>query len=197
MKLLKENLIGSKEVMKSRFLTYIYQVENEGEVKEHLKALREENPGARHIVYTYLLPDFKMGASEDKEPVNSAHRILNTLKMKDMAGLACFVVRYYGGVQLGASNLDRTYVSCVFDLITDEHFGERIVFQEYEGTISNNCMKAFEKEVDSAGGKVLNKEYFGPSVKIRFGLQKDSISKLIRSYFTDLKESGKTFVIIV
>ena len=183
--------------MKSRFLTYIYKVETEEEVKEHLKALRQENPGARHIVYTYILPDLKMGASEDKEPVNSAHRILNTLKMKDMGGLACFVVRYYGGVQLGASNLDRTYVSCVFDLLADEHFGERVVFQEYVGTISNNCMKAFEKEVISAGGKVLNKEYLGPSVKIRFGLQKSRNSKLIRSYFSDLKDAAKTFVIIV
>jgi len=197
MKLLKEDLIGSKEVMKSRFLTYIYQVETEAEVKAHLKALRAENPGARHIVYTYILPDLKMGASEDKEPVNSAHRILNTLKMKDVGGLVCFVVRYYGGVQLGASNLDRTYVSCVFDLLLDEYFGERITFQVYEATVSNNCMKAFEKEIISAGGKVLNKEYLGPFVKVRLGLQKEAISKLTGPYSTDLEEVKDFFSVIV
>jgi len=197
MKLLKTNIQNSTEIKKSRFLTYIYQVSKEEEVKAYLADIKKNNPGARHVIYAYITSDLKMGASEDKEPINSAHRILNNLKSKDVAGLSCFVVRYFGGILLGASNLDRTYVSCVFDVLKDECFGERMDLDVYEGNISNNYLSTFEEEINKLGGDVLEKIYLGPIVQVTFSLQKDGFSKIINSYLTDVVKTDKNITKIV
>ena len=197
MKLLKTNIQHTAEIKKSRFLTYIYQVANEEEVKSYLAEIKKNNPGAKHVIYAYITSDLKMGASEDKEPINSAHRILNNLKSKGVAGLACFVVRYFGGTLLGASNLDRTYVSCVFDSLKDECFGEKIDLGVYEGNISNNYLSTFEEEINKLGGEVLEKIYLGPIVKVTFSLQKNSFSKTIYSYLTDVVKTDRNISVIV
>jgi len=197
MKLLKKNIEKTIEIKKSRFITYIYRVNDESEFNQYLSDIRQKHRDARHILYAYITSDLKMGACEDKEPVNAAHRILNTLKAKDAAGIACFIVRYFGGILLGASNLDRTYVKCVFDNLSDSDFGQKVTLDVFVGKLSNNYLGIFQKRLSELGGEVLKREFMGPIVKVTFALQNNEKCKIINAYLSEVAKNDKKITKIV
>lgn len=170
MDILKKNIKACCEIKKSRFVTYIYQLENEKQFDEYLTEIKKENPGAKHIVYAYISRDFKMGASEDKEPIDSAHRVLDILKAQKVAGIACFVVRYFGGTLLGASNLSRIYVNCIFDHLPREAFGKNIQMVVFKAEVLNRLFKTFESMLIEAGGEVISQKFCGPRIELEFDL---------------------------
>ena len=102
-----ENLI---EVEKSKFLGIATPINSVEEFDEQLKLLKKENKKARHIVYAYRIGK-KSKSNDDGEPKGTAGRpLLELLHKKDLNYLALFVIRYFGGIKLGASRLLRTYV---------------------------------------------------------------------------------------
>ena len=59
-------------------------------------------------------PDNNIRYSDDKEPSGTAGiPIYNVLKNNDLNHILCIVVRYFGGIKLGASLLTRTYSNVV------------------------------------------------------------------------------------
>ena len=102
-----ENLI---EVEKSKFIGIATSINSVEEFDEQLKLLKKENKKARHIVYAYRIGE-KSKSNDDGEPKGTAGRpLLELLHKKDLNYLALFVIRYFGGIKLGASRLLRTYV---------------------------------------------------------------------------------------
>lgn len=98
---------------KSRFLVYVFSVDEEADFRTILSRLASEHPKARHILrcgrfsnkYGVLYSTF----SEDREPVSSMHRLAQLMEKKDVSNRAVFIVRYFGGTKLGASHLDSVY----------------------------------------------------------------------------------------
>lgn len=106
MKLLKSSEIIIK---KSRFIGFMYEVNSEDEVKEVLESLKKEHKKARHIPYAYKI-DNKVKKSDDKEPASTAGSpILNIIDRKDLNHVLVVVIRYFGGIKLGAGGLIRAY----------------------------------------------------------------------------------------
>ena len=108
MKLLKKVEIIEK---KSRFLGYFYQINNENDVKEIVQQLKKEHPKATHICYAARAKNpFYERAVDDGEPGGTAGRpILSVLQKREINDAGIFVVRYFGGVKLGAGGLVRIY----------------------------------------------------------------------------------------
>ncbi len=99
------------EIKKSKFIGYYYAIENSDEVKKIIENLKKEHKKAKHIPYAFLLAN-TAGKSDDKEPTNTAGLpIYNLLLEKKLINKAIFVVRYFGGVKLGAGNLMRSYLT--------------------------------------------------------------------------------------
>jgi uncharacterized YigZ family protein len=64
---------------------------------------------ATHYCYAYILDDIKY-ANDDGEPSGTAGPpILNVLEKNKLTNILCIVVRYYGGIKLGAGGLIRAY----------------------------------------------------------------------------------------
>lgn len=106
MKLLNTNTI---EIKKSKFVAYLYDIEKISEIKEILKNIKYEHKKAKHIVYAYKFGS-TAGKSDDKEPSGTAGTPLyNLLEMNNINNKLLIVVRYFGGVKLGASPLLRAY----------------------------------------------------------------------------------------
>ena len=67
------------------------------------KSTKRRLTSATHIV-------FAEKAVDDGEPSGTAGRpILNVLQKRDMKNVCVFVVRYFGGIKLGAGGLVRAY----------------------------------------------------------------------------------------
>lgn len=106
MKLLNINTI---EIKKSKFVAYLYDIDEISEIKEVLENIKYEHKKAKHIVYAYKFGS-TAGKSDDKEPSGTAGTPLyNLLEMNNINNKLLIVVRYFGGVKLGAGPLLRAY----------------------------------------------------------------------------------------
>ena len=99
------------EEKKSKFYGYLLKCSSEEEIKSTLLELRKEHKKATHICYAYRLKSpFSEKAVDDGEPSGTAGRpILNVLQKKDVQDVCVFIVRYFGGIKLGAGGLVRAY----------------------------------------------------------------------------------------
>ena len=107
------------EVMKSKFIAYLFPLEKEDNFKTMLANLRKEHKKARHIVYAYRV-GMKSKSCDDGEPKGTAgHPLLELLYKKDINNVALLVVRYFGGTLLGAGRLLRTYLQAGIDAVNE------------------------------------------------------------------------------
>lgn len=115
---------------KSKFLGYSYQVKSAQEVESFLQELKKEHKKATHICYAYsICSDVVLAkAVDDGEPGGTAGRpILNVIEKKNIKNVLTVVVRYFGGIKLGAGGLVRMYTKCASEslkeFIESDNFG--------------------------------------------------------------------------
>ncbi len=105
-------------VDKSRFIALLIPLSDDSNFKDLIKSYKAEYKKARHICYAYRIGNMKSKSSDDGEPSGTAGRpLLELLYKKDLTNVALIVVRYFGGVKLGAGRLLRTYVQAGVNVI--------------------------------------------------------------------------------
>ena len=98
------------EETKSKFLAYASPLKSPEEFKPILMDIKKEHKKAKHVVYAYKVGNASKSC-DDQEPKGTAGRpMLELLNKRNLDNIALVVVRYFGGVKLGASKLLRTYV---------------------------------------------------------------------------------------
>ncbi len=112
----------SEEIVinKSRFISYCYELSNLNQVKTILDGLKKEHKKATHICYAYVYNKTEVAekAYDDGEPNGTAgYPILNVIKKKGLTNTLVAVVRYFGGVKLGAGGLTRAYTKSASEVL--------------------------------------------------------------------------------
>lgn len=106
---LKDDVSDVLIVKKSKFICYIYKVNNEEEVKEKLLNIKSRYFDSSHICYAYILNN-KIKYNDDKEPSKTAgFQILNILEINNLTNVLGIVIRYFGGIKLGIGPLSKAY----------------------------------------------------------------------------------------
>ncbi|MDR5738681.1 YigZ family protein [Caballeronia sp. LZ016] len=101
------------DIRKSRFIALAIPVSDRDAAMRELDRLRAEHPGATHVCWA-LLAGGQSGMSDDGEPSGTAGRpILEVLRHHEVDGVLAAVVRYYGGIKLGAGGLVRAYTDAI------------------------------------------------------------------------------------
>lgn len=122
MKEINESYQAQIEVMKSKFIAFLFPINSPEDFKKALANIQKEHSKARHIVYAYRI-DQKTKSCDDREPKGTAGRpLLELLLKKDLNKVAVVVVRYFGGTLLGAGRLLRTYVQSGVSVLTKAGF---------------------------------------------------------------------------
>lgn len=105
---------------KSRFLTRLHRVSSVEQAHAHIRAARAQHPGARHHCTALIIGDGIDNTSpthrsnDDGEPSGTAGLpMLIALQQAHLVDVAAIVVRYFGGVKLGAGGLVRAYTAGV------------------------------------------------------------------------------------
>ena len=107
----------------SKFYAFLHPVSNLGNYRELIRGYKEKNPNACHVCSAYRI--YLNGwideyASDDGEPKGSAGLpILNVLKRNNLVNVSIYVVRIYGGVNLGIPGLINAYGVSATDSIND------------------------------------------------------------------------------
>ena len=111
---LKRAVTARLEIKKSDFIAYAYPVHSREQAMFHVEQLRVQYADARHHCWAYIIGDpnntTSAGFDDDGEPSGTAGRpILNVLQHKSIGNVIIIVVRYFGGIKLGAGGLTRAY----------------------------------------------------------------------------------------
>jgi len=113
MKTITNNITNEIVINKSRFICLLIKINSNDEVEDILNELKKEHKDATHYCYAYIIDNVKR-FNDDGEPGGTAGMpILNVLENKELNNILCVVIRYFGGIKLGAGGLVRAYTKSV------------------------------------------------------------------------------------
>ena len=109
-------------VKKSRFVAYAASVDSWPQAQDYLSEIKLQHPKARHWCWGYVgggsqqqqqqqqQRQHEERCSDDGEPTGTAGLpILGAIHGEGLEQVMCVVVRYFGGIKLGAGGLIRSY----------------------------------------------------------------------------------------
>ena len=140
---------------KSKFISFIYPVQDADGVKAIVDELREKYHDARHVCWAYMLgwerEEFR--SNDDGEPSGTAGRpILGQINSAELTDVLIAVVRYFGGTLLGTGGLIKAYKEAASDAIANAEVVERTVDDfidiHFEYPLLNEVMRVL-KQFDS------------------------------------------------
>ena len=113
-----ENLIV---IEKSKFLGFLFPCDSKEMANEILADMRKKHEFATHVCYAYIINDDNVllyKSSDDGEPSQTAGApMLNVIKRNNLTNVLCVVVRYFGGIKLGAGGLVRAYSNSAVEVV--------------------------------------------------------------------------------
>ena len=124
------------EIRKSRFLALALPVDGRDAAQHILTGLRAEHQGATHVCWA-LLAGGQSGMSDDGEPSGTAGRpIMEVLRHHELDNVLGVVVRYFGGIKLGAGGLVRGYTDAIATALKQaqrvEHIAQAVLVVEVD-----------------------------------------------------------------
>ena len=159
---------------KSRFIGCVQPMQDRASAQAHVDALWQQHPGATHICWA-LMAGGHSAAVDDGEPGGTAGRpMLEVLRHHDLEGVQATVVRYFGGVKLGAGGMVRAYT----DAIAQALLGADKVPLQRMTTLQCLVPYALEgllrREIDAAGATLLDVQH-GSLVTLQWRLPESGV----------------------
>ena len=173
---------SEKIIERSRFITYSAHVESEEQARAFLAQIRAEHSLATHVCYAFIAdkPGNLQRFSDDGEPQGTAGvPMLEVLKAKQLYETAVAVVRYFGGVKLGAGGLVRAYSSCTAENLDGADIRTLEVCVEAEIEVEYTGIDSVQKFISTHTCSPLSSEY-GAKVQIKVAVKKTEIDAFIR-----------------
>lgn len=140
---------GEYKENKSRFIAFAYSIERVEEVKILVDRLKKDYYDARHHCYAYKIGVGKEQlnrAFDDREPSHTAgDMILGAIESKKLTNVLIVVVRYFGGIKLGASNLAKAYKQASLIALDNAQIIEKTLTSNIEFSFDFSLMTQINK----------------------------------------------------
>ncbi len=157
MNIIKNNTTNELIIKKSKFITYLYYVDNIDIINIYLNEIRLKYKDCTHICYAYIY-DNKKKYNDDNEPGGTAGLpILNILEKNNLSNVLAIVVRYFGGIKLGANGLIRAYSNSIKECLIQAGTTEYIKIYKIKLTTSHNNLKLLNTITNNY--KIINKTF--------------------------------------
>ncbi len=148
MKALWNNVEDEYIIQKSKFITLLCHIKSTDEVNTILKKIRDEYKGATHYCYAYIVNQVKR-FSDDGEPGGTAGMpILHVLEENNCNHILAIVIRYFGGIKLGAGGLVRAYSNSVIEALKKASLRDEIIGNEIEIILPYDNVKKVDYILD-------------------------------------------------
>ena len=152
-------------VKKSRFLACVQPVAGRAAALPVVAALRAGHPGAAHVCWA-LLAGGDSAAVDDGEPGGTAGRpMLHVLRQQDVDGVLATVVRYFGGIKLGAGGLVRAYTDAVAQALLAADKVQLVRQTLLQCVLPYALEGAVRRACEAAGARLLQVDH-GPLVRM-------------------------------
>lgn len=150
------------EIEKSRFICYLNRAFNEEEAKAYILRIKKLHPNATHHCSAFLIGEHSelQRSNDDGEPSGTAGvPMLESLRMNKMNDVVAVVVRYFGGIKLGAGGLIRAYSKSVSEAIKLAPLTDKFLTYKYSLTFSYDLIGKLDYFLAHHDTEILNKEY--------------------------------------
>lgn len=168
-------------IKKSRFIGIISPCQSEPEALLLIKDLHLRYPDASHIVYAYRIqsPDGLICRFHDAgEPSGTAGKpIFQHLEGKQLINLIVVVIRYFGGVKLGAGGLTRAYGNVAKQVIEAADLIDYVEFAELRLSLEYSQLQALEYQLKKLDGSIVGQD-FSDTVNLRIKIPKSNLPAL-------------------
>lgn len=137
MNYIKEITTYQLEIDKSIFIGILFPIDDPSNIKSFIEEAKVMFPKANHYCSASLYGERLEHAtsSDDGEPQRTAGiPILEVLKHHDITNVLCVVVRYFGGIKLGAGGLIRAYSKATVEVLKSATFYEKKEMKGYKIT---------------------------------------------------------------
>jgi len=165
----------------SKFISFVFPVASEEDVKTSLEKLKKEYYNANHHCYAYRLghPDEAVyRINDDGEPSGSAGKpIYGQILSRNLSDILVVVVRYFGGTKLGIPGLIQAYRSAASDAISQNRIISKVMTSVIRITFPvlqmNDVMRILKQEQADIVSQEYEKEY-----SILFSVRKAKIDRM-------------------
>jgi uncharacterized YigZ family protein len=172
-------------IKKSRFIACVQPMPDRAGAQKIVAGLKAAHPGAAHVCWA-LLAGGQSAAVDDGEPSGTAGRpMLDVLRHQDLEGVLATVVRYFGGVKLGAGGLVRAYTDSVAQALLGAQKIPIIRQRHLRCDAPYPLEGLIRRELDAAGA-TLDDVGHADAVSFAFHLPDDKAAALVAR----LNESG-------
>ncbi|MGR8953319.1 MAG: IMPACT family protein, partial [Gammaproteobacteria bacterium] len=155
------------------------------EVLNQLKTLHDQHPNATHIVYAYRLKTpqgFVYRFNDAGEPSGTAGKpIFQHLEGKDLIDVLLAVIRYFGGIKLGAGGLTRAYCNTAKRVIDVAEIEPFVAMAAVRLTATYNQLQPLEYLLKKLSGRIVDQQ-FAEQIKLVIELPEEQLSVLRQSY---------------
>ena len=179
-----KDVIVEQEINKSSFIMKFLNknrlklVTTPLDAKNYIKEIKEIHPNATHHVTAYLVgPTGEHGhANDDGEPSGTAGLpVLDVFKKNDITNFVCIVVRYFGGIKLGAGGLVRAYSSSASLALKEAGIAPIINYETLELIFNYGFMNIIENKLKTY--EILSKD-FTTNVTIKVKVPESDVSTI-------------------
>ena len=170
-------------IKKSRFLGFAVPCASENDVITALRVIHAEHNTANHLAFAYRVLDKKQVITrfnDAGEPKGTAGKpILAHLEGKDLTNTLIAVIRYFGGIKLGAGGLVRAYGT------TAKKTLELCTIIPYRAMVSVSLQIGYDKmdelqhKLKQLDGSIISQD-FGVQIQLIVQLPEDNTSHLER-----------------
>ena len=165
-------------IKKSRFIGCVQPMADRASAQQIVNGLKAQHPGAVHVCWA-LLAGGQSAAVDDGEPSGTAGRpMLDVLRHQDLEGVLATVVRYWGGVKLGAGGLVRAYTDSVAQALLQAEKTAIVRQRRLACTVPYAMEGMLRRELDAAGATLLEVAH-GDVVRFDFSLAEGAASALL------------------
>ena len=167
------------EVKKSRFIARAGAVSSRAEAMAFVEQARADYPDARHHCWAYLVGNPETAASaamsDAGEPSGTAGKpILNVIQHKGIGDVIVVVIRYFGGVKLGAGGLVRAYSGATQLALADLPLTEHQPQRSYRLRFDFAAEQPLRHWADGHGATLLSIDY-GQGVTARINVPEEQV----------------------
>ncbi len=129
MKTISDGCISCLEIKKSKFYCIALNASSKMQVEAKLDEIKKLYPDASHYCYAVVTQNY-VEFSDNFEPQGTAGKpILNVIQKNKIVNCLVVVVRFFGGIKLGAGPLTRAYSNSATLAIKNAQIKELKLFQ--------------------------------------------------------------------
>ncbi len=176
------------EIKRSRFIAVIGPTPEAEALETFLTDLARRHPQAHHLTYAWRIQTpqgLRERCFDAGEPSGTAGRpILTHLQGKHLINVCLAVIRYFGGIKLGAGGLARAYGQAARQVLEIATIQPHISFKLLEARIDYSHFQNLPRRL-SAFGATIEKADYGVDVAVTIRVPEDryqEVKRLLETY---------------